>query len=667
MGGPRKRAIQRPVYGSRAVAVKPLTRLFALVIVAAALAAASPAHAADSGFASADVAAATYFAELEHNVADVVGTFVDGTAFESSFLQHFEGTGGVERWGFPTSAIFEETLGTLTQYYQRGVVDWRPPPGGGAHRFLRRLAWDYVGGGLAGSEDQGVEPDLTNPHPGELIGPWGHKVSNLSVEEVDIGFADFFNRLGGVESFGFPKTDARRDDHPQAVLHDPTRPRDDRIRQYFQAAVLEYHPESPGSPVKLRLLGDTVRDSRYPYGGWQQFLAFAPEPPLVAGDRLELGLESRRGPRGPTVADAAEFLQLSLLRVETDKACGSAFFVTADGYAVTNWHLVHDASDIVVSSPRGYAAEAQIVAGDAERDIALLKIDGDGHVPVIWGDSDSLSVGADLVALGYSVTLVQHGVDCPPIPTVTTGVLSNRVANAGISYLQTDTALNPGSSGGPVATTSSRVIGVTVAGLSGLQNTNFVIPGSEVRALVDAWLDEIRLNEAPPTVPPPPRPERLLSSDRVRCDSFGGANLETESVSVGIRTTIENYGDATAVITFNDVFDTNYRSRDTLYLGPHIWNGERSLFTWVRVTDGVLEVVKTDENVAIPEDSSPYTIVLVYDAGLVQLLIDGEPSHVEDGLEYEYVYLSLSCSGLVDRGRDYVVFSDVLIVGVPLP
>ncbi len=159
----------------------------------------------------------------------------------------------------------------------------------------------------------------------------------------------------------------------------------------------------------------------------------------------------------------------------------------------------------------------------------------------------------------------------------------------------------------------------------------------------------------------------MLSSDRVRCDSFGGANLETESVNVGIRTTIESYGDATAVITFNDVFDTNYRSRDTLYLGPHIWNGERSLFTWVRVTDGVLEVVKTDENVAIPEDSSPYTIVLVYDAGSVQLLIDGEPSHVEDGLAYEYVYLSLGCTGLADPGRDYVVFSDVAIVGVPLP
>ena len=659
-------AIPRPVGKSRAVAGRALARVLAIVIAVAVLGA-SPAFAAESGFATAQVSAARFFPELEHNVADVTGSFADGAPYRARFLQHFERTGGVERWGFPASAVFEETTGTLTQYYQRGVVDWRPPPEGGAHIFLRRLAWDYVGGGLGGSEDQGVEPDLTNRNPGAALGPWGHKVANLSVEGEPIGFADFFNRSGGVDSFGYPKTDARRDNHPQAVLHDPTRPVDDRIRQYFQAAVLEYHPESPGAPVKLRLLGDTVRDSRYPYGSWRQYLAFAPAVPLAAGDRLELGLESRRGPRGPTVADAAEFLQLSLLRVQTDQGCGSAFFVTADGYAVSNWHVVQDARVIVVSSPTGYVARAKIVAGDADRDIALLKVADEGHVPVVWGDSDSLQAGDELVALGYGVTLVQRGSNCPPVPTVTTGVLSNRVINEGISYLQTDAALNPGSSGGPVATTAARVIGVTVAGLAELQNTNFVIPGSEVRAMVEAWLEDIRVGEAPPEIPPAAEPELLFRSRRVRCDGFGGSNVETESYNFALGTTIEKFGDAVAVITFNEVFDEGFRSRDTLYLGPHIWNGERSLFTWVRVTDGELEVVANDEDGAIPADSTAYTVTLVYAAGSVQLLIDDEARHIEDGLAYEYPKLSLGCTGLVDPGRDYVVFSNLRIVGVPLP
>jgi len=602
--------------------------------------------------------------DLAHNIPDLLVTVGDEQV-TCDFLTHYKVTGGLARWGFATSEVVQELPGVLTQYYQRGVVDCQSHDG--VWQMERRLAWDYLGGGLGGSDDLGVEPDLLSEQPGIEIGPWGHRVSNVAVDGTETGFLDFFDALGGIKSFGYPKTDARRDNHPQAVLHDPTRPVDDRIRQYFQAAVLEYHPESPGSPVKLRLLGDTVRDGTYPHGSWRQYLAFAPESPLAPGDRLELGLESRRGPRGPTVADAAEFLQLSLLRVQTDQGCGSAFFVTADGYAVSNWHVVRDARVIVVSSPTGYVAEAEIVAGDADRDMALLKVEDEGHVPVTWGDSDSLQSGDELVALGYGVTLVHDGANCPLLPTVTTGVLSNRVMNEGISYLQTDAALNPGSSGGPVATTAAHVIGMTVAGFTELQNTNFVIPGSEVRELVDAWLDDIRVGEAPPEIPPPGEPEMLLRSRRVRCDGFGGSNLETESYNFAVRTTIEKFGDAVAVITFNDRFDESFRSRDTLYLGPHIWNGERSLFTWARVTDGELQVVADDENLAIPADSTPYTVILVYDAGSVQLFIDEEERYVEDGLEYEYPKLSLGCTGLVDPGRDYVVFSRVRVVGVPLP
>ncbi|KKL49598.1 hypothetical protein LCGC14_2313900, partial [marine sediment metagenome] len=144
-----------------------------------------------------------------------------------------------------------------SQYYQRGVVDWKPAPGGGPHTFQRRLAWDFIGGGLGGSEDQGVEPGLLNPNSGDDLGPWGHKVSNLAVDGTETGFKGFFDRLGGRDSFGFPKTDARPDTHPDAVLHTPGKPKDDRIRQYFQSAVLEFHPDSPSDPVKLGLICDT--------------------------------------------------------------------------------------------------------------------------------------------------------------------------------------------------------------------------------------------------------------------------------------------------------------------------------------------------------------------------------------------------------------------------
>ena len=105
-------------------------------------------------------------------------------------------------------------------------------------------------------------------------------MSNYAVDGTFIGFLDFFNAMGGVQTFGYPKTEARYDDDPRADLHIPnTAP--GVIRQYFQAAVLEYHPEDPTQPVKIYLLGHDLRDGRYP--AYQAFVAFGPFGPLTQG------------------------------------------------------------------------------------------------------------------------------------------------------------------------------------------------------------------------------------------------------------------------------------------------------------------------------------------------------------------------------------------------
>ena len=209
---------------------------------------------------------------------------LEGRTLVADFMEHFERTGGLTRWGYPTSEVLIEESGTLTQYYQRGVVDFHARPDLGADVYVleRRLAWDYFGGGLGGSEDQGVEPGTTNPNSGDLLGPWGHKVSNLSVDGTQIGFLDFYNQLGGVDSFGYPKTEARADTNEAGTLHIPEAT-PGFIRQYFQAAVMEYHPTDPGDPVKLRLLGDDLRNKQYPNDGWQAFSAFGPASSFAAG------------------------------------------------------------------------------------------------------------------------------------------------------------------------------------------------------------------------------------------------------------------------------------------------------------------------------------------------------------------------------------------------
>ena len=215
---------------------------------------------------------------LSHNIPNLTMTLDDGSEARCDFLSYYEATYGLARWGHAISEVLEEQPGILTQYYQRGVVDCHQRYGGWS--LERRLAWDYIGGGVEGALDLGVEPQLLSDQPGELLGPWGHRVSDYAVDGTYVGFLEFFTALGGVETFGHPKTEARYDDDPLAVLGVPDG--DPRvIRQYFQAAVLEYHPSDTFQPVKLFLLGDILRDWRYP--AYRAFVAFGPYGPLTPG------------------------------------------------------------------------------------------------------------------------------------------------------------------------------------------------------------------------------------------------------------------------------------------------------------------------------------------------------------------------------------------------
>ena len=215
---------------------------------------------------------------LSHNIPDLTMTLADGSEAQCDFLSYYEATFGLARWGHAISEVLEEQSGILTQYYQRGVVDCHQRYGGWT--LERRLAWDFIGGGVEGAPDLGVEPNLLSDQPGELLGPWGHRVSDYAVDGTYVGFLEFFTALGGVETFGHPKTEARYDHEPWAVLHVPDGD-PGIIRQYFQAAVLEYHPSDAFQPVKLFLLGDVLRDRRYP--AHRAFVAFGPYGPLTPG------------------------------------------------------------------------------------------------------------------------------------------------------------------------------------------------------------------------------------------------------------------------------------------------------------------------------------------------------------------------------------------------
>jgi len=233
---------------------------------------------------------------LSHNIPRLEVT-IGGQTLTADFAAFYESSGGLTRWGLPTSEVFQEETGALTQYYQRGVVDFHPRHDlGGIYVMERRLAWDYFGGGVAGSVDQGVEPGTVNHNSGEEHGPWGHKVSNFSVGGVWTGFLNFFRTYGGVDAFGFPKTEARFDTNRPGTLHIPAAT-PGFIRQYFQAAVFEHHP---GAGVRLRLLGDDLRNRLYPNDAWQRIAAFNAAAALTDGVAYQVEIVDLTPPPPPT-------------------------------------------------------------------------------------------------------------------------------------------------------------------------------------------------------------------------------------------------------------------------------------------------------------------------------------------------------------------------------
>jgi serine protease Do len=153
---------------------------------------------------------------------------------------------------------------------------------------------------------------------------------------------------------------------------------------------------------------------------------------------------------------------------------GSGFVASADGYVVTNVHVVRGASEIVVRLADHSEHRAKLVGEDPKTDIALLKIEASGLPTLAFGDSDRLQVGEPVMAIGNPFGLEQ---------TVTTGIVSakERFIGAGPydDFIQTDASINPGNSGGPLVDSRGALIGINTAIFSqsgGSVGIGFAIP-----------------------------------------------------------------------------------------------------------------------------------------------------------------------------------------------
>lgn len=178
------------------------------------------------------------------------------------------------------------------------------------------------------------------------------------------------------------------------------------------------------------------------------------------------------------------------------QGAGSGVIYSADGYIITNNHVIDGASSITVKTMDGTEYPATLIGTDPQTDIAVIKVDATNLTPAAIGDSDAIQVGEATIAIGNPLGSLGG--------TVTTGIISAvgreiTINNETMTLLQTDAAINPGNSGGGLFDVSGNLIGIVNAknASSEIEGLGFAIPISDVTNVIQELIENGRVTSRP--------------------------------------------------------------------------------------------------------------------------------------------------------------------------
>ncbi|MBE6918781.1 MAG: PDZ domain-containing protein [Ruminococcaceae bacterium] len=290
---------------------------------------------------------------------------------------------------------------------------------------------------------------------------------------------------------------------------DESLPRDDYQPQSYQPPVYSYDPEQKAKPKKkgtglkvvalilacalvggLSGFGGALLARRITYGS----------ATIHESDRLVADVEIQKVD-GKTLMTPAEVYAATVnsvvsintsvttnifgQRVETASS-GSGFVITADGYIVTNYHVIEDASSISVTMYNGDTYQAKLVGGDSDYDLAVLKIEGKDLPAVTLGDSTKVNVGDTVLAIGNPLGELTFSQSQGSVSSANRAI---NVDGTPFNMIQVDASINPGNSGGPLMNLYGEVVGIVSAKYTSYANTvveglGFAIPIGDVQAII---------------------------------------------------------------------------------------------------------------------------------------------------------------------------------------